>query len=95
MSAEHTHQLPELPEPEPESAAEFAAHFGISKAGLYAIAAVLDTEGHRVYAREVPAAADYIEELILLPDAYDAFMEVMVERGRQNEPTDEPEGACR
>jgi hypothetical protein len=79
MSPEHTCGLLELPEPESGSAAQLATRFGISKARLYAIAAVLDAQGHQVYARDVRAAADYIDWLMELPGANDAFMEVMVE----------------
>jgi hypothetical protein len=73
----------------PPTARDIAATFGVSKTRLYGIAARLDAAGSKDEAHHLRGAADYLEELLDLPDAYDAFMEVMVEWGRQNEPIDD------
>ena len=78
--------------PAPPTARDIAAGFGISKTRLYGIAARLDAAGSKDEAHHLRSAADCLDELLDLPDAYDAFMEVMVEWGRQNDPIDgEPE----
>jgi hypothetical protein len=74
--------LPQSPKP----VADLAARFGISKERLYSIALSLDASGNKEEARDVRAAADYLEELMQLSGAEDVFYEVMAEWGRQNEP---------